>query len=255
MTMTYSACIEMLFKDESEDYADRIHRARAAGFAAVEFWRWRDKDLAAIGQALQTTGAALEAILVEPKAALTDRDQHAAFLQALEETVETAERLGARGVIAQVGQELPDIDREAQTEAILACLAEAVPLLADTRMCLMIEPLNTVLDHPGYFLSSTREGLDIVEQVGSPTVRLLYDIYHSAMMGEEPVAVLNGRTKLVGHVHFADAPGRGEPGSGSLDWRACLALLRRQGYAGRIGLEYRPTRTTSATLGFMRADS
>ena len=128
--MTYSACVELLFADESSDIADRIRRARAAGFTAVEFWRWRDKDLAAIGAALRETGAALEAILVEPKASLVDPDQHAAFLGALSDTARTAERLGAAAVIAQVGQELVGVER---AEHSVTAMEEAHELAAGER--------------------------------------------------------------------------------------------------------------------------
>jgi hydroxypyruvate isomerase len=123
-------------------------------------------------------------------------------------------------------------------------------LAAGSGVTLVLEPLNDAVDHKGYYLTSTAEGLDIVDEVGQPEVRLLYDIYHSAMMGEHIETVLAGRLDRVGHVHLADAPGRGEPGSGAMDWHERLLWLQDQGYSGLVGLEYRPTRDTSSTLDF-----
>ena len=94
-------------------------------------------------------------------------------------------------------------------------------------MVLALEPLNDRVDHPGYYLTSTVEGLDIIDEVDRPEVRLLYDIYHSAMMGEHIEDVLEGRLDRVAHVHLADTQGRGEPGSGDMDWQSAARLAGR----------------------------
>ena len=84
-------------------------------------------------------------------------------------------------------------------------------------------------------------------------LRLLYDLYHSTVMGEDMEQVLSGRMHLVHHIQIADMPGRGEPGSGALDWPALLARLRRLGYAGGLGLEYKPTKPALESLAQSRA--
>jgi hydroxypyruvate isomerase len=127
-------------------------------------------------------------------------------------------------------------------------LKRAAPLLENESVTLLLEPLNTGVDHPGYFLSDTREGLDIIAEIGSDNVRLLYDIYHSVVMGEEPCQVLAEQVHLVGHVHLADAPGRHEPGSGAMPWRVHLDWLEQQGYTGYVGLEYRSSTSTVQSL-------
>jgi hydroxypyruvate isomerase len=109
-----------------------------------------------------------------------------------------------------------------------------------------------LVDHPDYFLDSTAEALDLVREVNEPSVRVLYDMYHSIVMGEEPAEILDGWGDLVGHVHIADVPGRNEPGIGKIDWRRQLAALRTAGYFGPIGLEYLPSRDTISSLEFIR---
>ena len=244
----YSACIEWLFAREAAAPADRIRLARAAGLSAVEFWSWRDKDIDALKAALDQYAISLTGFVSEPMAPLTDPAAHETFLHGLEESVSIAQRLGARNLIAQAGNERTDIPRAAQRDSIETCLTKAADILAGTGVTLLLEPLNTRIDHPGYYLHSTAEGLAIIAAVARPEIRLLYDIYHAAVMDERPETILNGSIELIGHVHLADAPGRGEPGSGTMDWQARVSWLRQAGYDGAIGLEYRPSGSTLQSL-------
>lgn len=247
--MRFSACIEWLFAAEAPVFADRILLAKAAGLDAVEFWRWSSKDLDAVEAALRETGLPLAGILCEPIVNATDPAMQPAFLDAVRNSTAAAKRLGAKVIIAQSGNLLPDVPRDAQHAALVAALRAAAPLLTGTGVTLAIEPLNDRVDHKGYYLTSTVEGLGVVDEVGRPEVRLLYDIYHAAVMGE-PIELLAGKLDRVAHVHLADTPGRGEPGSGAMDWPDRLAWLRAAGYDGLIGLEYRPSVPTVASLGF-----
>ena len=112
---------------------------------------------------------------------------------------------------------------------------------------ILLESANTRYDHPGVLCSTTQDSVDVAELVGSPRVRLIYDLYQSIVEGEDPAVVLPRAIHLVDHVQVGDVPGRGEPGSGTIDWPAQLALLRQVGYTGTIGLELTPTRTPSGT--------
>jgi hydroxypyruvate isomerase len=250
--MQLSACIEWLFADESDDVPDRIRRARAAGFDAVEFWRWTNKDIDAIAEALKETGISLSGFVAEPMIALTDPANNAAFLNGLKSSVEVAHRLGATVLIAQAGPDLPDIPRADQRAALTACLAASADVLKGSGVRLGVEPLNTLIDHPGYFLPSTSEALDIVDDVARPEIGVVYDLYHSLVMGEVPQEAVVGRVDRIIHVHVADHPGRNDPGTGSLDLRTPLACLFANGYSGRVGLEYRPAHGTSQGLESMR---
>ncbi len=251
--MRLSACIEWLFAEATDDFSERIRLARAAGLDAVEFWRWSNKDIDAIATTLAETGMPLGAMVAEPLGGLTDPANHDAVLAGLRESIVVAQRLGAPVLIAQVGNEIAGVSRAAQHEAIVTCLTAMAGELAGTGIRLGVEPLNTLVDHKGYFLSSTEEALDIVDEVGRPEIGVVYDLYHSAVMGESSEAVLAGRVGHVVHLHVADHPGRNEPGSGEIDLAGRLAWIFAQGYAGRVGLEYRPTRPTSERLAGVRA--
>jgi hydroxypyruvate isomerase len=246
----YSACIEWLFADTHSAVPDRIRAAKAAGLDAVEFWHWSSKDIEAVKAALAETGLPLAGILCEPIAQIVDPGQHGRFLDGVGASLEAAQRLGAGVMIAQSGNVLPDVPRTKQHAALVNVLARAADILKGSGVVLALEPLNDRVDHPGYYLTSTVEGLDIVDAVGRPEVRLLYDLYHSAMMGERVHEVLANRVDRVVHLHLADTHGRAGPGTGDLDWRGWLAWIEAQGYRGVVGLEYRPSTTTIESLRF-----
>jgi len=246
--MKVSACLELLFKTEAPDLPGRIRLAKAAGFDLVEFWRWTNKDLDATEAALRETGVKVAGIVAEPMIALTDPQNHARFLSELPRSLAVAQRLGAPVMIAQAGDEIAGMSRDAQRAALTECLAKAADVIAGSGVVIVLEPLNTLVDHAGYYLSSTVEGLDIVDDVGRSDIRLLYDIYHSAVMGEEISDVLAGRVDRVAHVHLADHPSRNEPGSGQMDWQRRLDWIVGAGYRGPIGLEFKPTGSTVESL-------
>lgn len=248
----YSACIEWLFAKEAPSVPDRIRAAKAAGLDGIEFWHWSNKDLDAVKAALDETGLPIAGILCEPIARITDPDAHPLFLEGVRASLSAAIKLGAPVMIAQAGDDRPGVPREAQHAALVRVLRDAAEIIKGSDVVLALEPLNDRVDHPGYYLTSTVEGLDIVDEVDRTEVRLLYDIYHSAMMGEHIEDVLEGRLDRVVHVHLADTQGRGEPGSGTMDWQARLDWLADHGYSGFVGLEYRPTGSTEDSLRFRR---
>lgn len=251
--MKLSACIEWLFAEASDDFAERIRLAKAAGLDAVEFWFWSNKDIDAIEAALAETGLGLTGFVAEPMIALTDPANHPAFLAGLARSVEMAQRLGARVLIAQAGDDLPGRSREEQHDALVDGLRAAAEVLKGSGVRLGVEPLNTIIDHQGYYLSSTREALNIVDEVKRPEIGVVYDLYHSYVMGEKIEDVLKERVSRVIHAHVADHPGRNDPGLGEVDLGARLAWLYANGYEGAVGLEYKPAGSTAAALEKVRA--
>lgn len=237
--MKLSACIEWLFADETDDIVARIRLAAESGLHGVEFHQWENKPIDAIVSALEETGLSLTSHIVEPRRSLVEPSEHGAFLDAVKTSLAAARRLGAPALVVASGFEIEGRSREAQRDAAIAVLKQAARMADDAGKTLLLEPLNTKVDHPGMFLRSAKDGLDIVERVGSPALRLLYDAYHSIVMGEEPAAALAGRMDLVGHVQVADAPGRGAPGTGGIDWTSVKDALSAGGYDGFWGLEFK----------------
>ena len=246
--MKLSACIELVFAREAPSFPDRIRLAAAAGLPAVEFWSWRKKDLGEIEDVLEETGVELTSFLTEPRGQLTNPGTHDEFLEGVARSTEVANRLGATGLFVQAGDTRPGVPNERQRDAVIEALRAAAPIAERAGVTLLLEPLNSVRDHVGFFLDRTADGLEIVQAVGSPRVRLLYDLYHSVMMEEEPEEVLAAGLGAVSYVHIADAPGRHEPGTGSIEWPRRIGWLRRQGYKGVVGLEFQPQAPSSETV-------
>ncbi len=259
--MELSGCVEALFVREHDAVDERIRAAAAAGLEAVEFWQWRDKDLDRIERALADTGTQLSLFSTEPRSPIVDRATHPEFLAGVRDSVAVAQRLKAPGLcvladdrgVGAPTTEPRTIPQAAQRDAIVAALRQAAPIAGDAGVVLLVEPLNSRLDHKGYFLDRTPEAIAIVREVGHPAVRLLYDMYHSKMMGEDFAAILAGNGDIVGHVHVADVPGRHEPGSGTIDWKTAMATLAAAGYRGRVGLEFWPTGGTVAAITATRS--
>ncbi len=211
--------------------------AQAAGFKAVEFWLWSNKDLDALQTALDETGIKVVGFCAEPMISLADPGNHARFLQALPASIAVAKRLGAPFLYIQGGSVLPEATRKVQTETLTRCLIQAADILQGSGITLLLEPVSDAKDG---FLERAADGLSIIAAVNRPEIRLLFDIYHAAVAGEPVAAAIGTRTDLIGHVHVADHPGRRAPGTGNLDISGTIKWLQSQGYGGYFGLEHRP---------------
>lgn len=247
---TLSACIEWQFS-EAGPLEERVRAAHAAGVTAAEFHLWRDKDLGAIGAALDETGLVLTGVCVDPRRSLVDPAERGELITALTETIVATAPLGKPPLILASGFRVEGLSEEEHFANAVAALKAAAAKAEEAGVMLLLEPLNTQL-FAAMYLVSTTVGLDLVEAVGSPNLRLLYDVWHSAVMGEDIAEVLAGRVHLVAHVQYADMPDRKEPGTGTVDWDHVTGTLRKLGYTGAIGLECFPSLPAEQSLKLAR---
>lgn len=251
--------IELLFK-EAGDYPDRVRAAAAAGFTAVEMWGptghdapAKAKDLPALKAALQETGVQLTAQLSEPRTQfLLPGFDHAPFFTKLDEGVAIAQDLGAPRIVVGSGTGFGGSKRQVQLDQLVDIYTRATAQIAGSGITLVLEAVNGRVDHPGSFLDRTADAAYIARGVDSPFFGILYDVYHSTVEGEEVEQALADAAGVVRYVQIADAPGRGEPGTGAIDWPATFGLLRASGYDGPIGLEYYPTTESAASVTHIR---
>jgi hydroxypyruvate isomerase len=246
--MKLSAVIENLYMfNEAGDLPARIRAAAAAGLDRVEFHMWTPDGMDAVETALKETGVRLLSLTVGPRVGCVDRSKEAYVLDAIDRTMAMCQRLGAHDMVIAGGPALAGASAAEQHDNMVYLLRRAAPRVQAAGMRLLLEPLNNRIDHPSFFMASAIEGLDIVEAVDSSAVRLLYDAYHAEVMGEDHRQILK-RAHLIGYVQVADTNGRHEPGTGTIDWATWLADLKAAGYRGDIGLEYRPSAGTLASL-------
>lgn len=236
--MRLSACIDMILRDLP--ITERIRSVKHAGLSAVEFWSWENKDLSELEATATQYQMEIAAFctkftsLVEP----SKRDEYIAGLKA---TVPVAKRLSCKRLITQVGNELPGVSREKQLESLVDGLKACVPILAEHEITLLVEPLNVLVDHKGYFLYSSQEAFDVIREVNSPYVKVLYDIYHQQISEGNLIPTIQANIDLIGHFHVADHPGRHEPGTGEINYRNVFKAIAETGYTGYVGLEFRPS--------------
>lgn len=250
--MKLSAVIENLYMfNEAGDLPARIRAAKDAGLDRVEFHLWNDVDMDAIERTLKETGVHLTSLVVGPRCGCVDRGREDAFVEAITNTIAMIKRLGADGIVVAGGPALKDASHAEQRSAMVYLLRRVAPLAEAAGVQLWLEPLNSRVDHPGMFMNHAMEGLDIIEEVGSPAVRLLYDVYHAAVMGEDWREILK-RAHLIGYIQVADTNGRHQPGTGDIDWAAFMPALRATGYQGGIGMEYRPQGDSAASVAQTR---
>jgi hydroxypyruvate isomerase len=116
---------------------------------------------------------------------------------------------------------------------------------------LLLEPCNT-RDIPGFYLRRSQQAIDIIQAVGSDNLYLQYDIYHMQVMEGNLAPTIERHLDRIGHLQLADNPGRGEPGSGEINYPFLFAHIDRIGYRGWIGCEYKPVNGTVAGLGWIK---
>ncbi|MEQ1640350.1 MAG: TIM barrel protein [Novosphingobium sp.] len=253
MPFELSVNLEYMFHEAGERLEDRMAMAAAAGFSKVEVFTTANRDVPSLKAALAATGCELYATVTDPRIQLVIEAQHDAFREMFAKAAAEAAELGARFIVVPSGSAVPYMKRPVQLAIVAKAIASVVPVAEVHGLTILLEPVNTRVDHPGVLFGMTEDAVAVIEQVGSDQVRLLYDLYHSITEREDPFEVLPKVAHLLGHIQIADAPGRGEPGAGGVDWPAMLGLIESVGYKGALGLECSPTGPdTVAALGYFR---
>lgn len=235
----FAVNIEMWFGGMS--YPERMRATAELGFPAVEFWPWQGKDLDALDDArrelkleiAQFTGWGFAPPLCDPA-------NHSAFVDEIGKASEVAVRLGARCMTVLAGNDLPGVARETLHENLIAGLKLGAPVAEKAGVVLILEPLNTRVDHAGYCLSRSDDAVRICRAVGSTHVKINWDLYHQQITEGDLCGHLREGFDQVGYVQLADHPGRHEPGTGEVHYNRVLRELFELGYRGLVGLECSP---------------
>lgn len=252
-----SVCIDMMFSHL--DFYDRFAAVKKAGPETVEFWGWRNKDIGRVKDALDENALSLsicnldsrdEALSAALMRGILNAGRKEELLKAVEESLPIYQKLGAKGMIVLIGERL-DMPYDRQIENIVTCLRYVQPTVEQSGMTLLLEPLNDI-DRKNYLLPRCDAVAAILRQVNSPRMQLLFDLYHEGMMGGDLLQGIAAYGDLVGHYHVADAPGRHEPGTGTIDYARVLQTIRDSAFDGFVGLEYRATRPDETTLDFLK---
>lgn len=232
------------------DFSEAVRRSSKLGFAAVEIYNWKNLNFTDVKKALDETGVELISMCTT-EFNMTNPEFRTKWLCGLRESCEAANALGVKRLITQVGQDT-GAERRFQHQSIVDCLNEAKPILEKYGVTIMIEPLNTYVNHPGYYLWSSREAFDIIKEVNHPFVKVVYDIYHQQIMEGNIIPNITENLQYIAHLHAAGHPGRHELQYGESDYRVIFAAADRAGYEGFCGLEYTPTMPSEESLAKFR---
>lgn len=241
-----SVCIEMFWTDLP--YPERIAHVAAAGLDAVEFWDYSPKDLPAMQAAAAHAGARFVSFVCEPGFALTGATSVQDHVAGVHRAAEVARTLGVDTLIVTAGNVAPGESYEITRRRVLRKLRAMAEAAAQEKLTLVLEPLNVHVDHPGYWLNTMAQAADLVEEVGIPNLKILYDIYHQQISEGNIIANLRKYAPLIGHIHVAGTPGRVELVGGDLDYRSIFQAIDAVGYQGYVGLEFRPRGSADAAL-------
>jgi len=246
-----SACIEMLYTQLP--FNERPAAVKKAGLPAFEFWGLGGKDLEALSRTSRDLGLEIAACVADVGGPLVAEGSAERIVEPMKASIKAAKTLGTKRMIVTVGNEIRGVERAVQHDRIVAAMKAAAPLVEDADVTLVIEPLNTRVNHKGYYLWSSDEGFQIVDEVGSPRVKLLFDIYHQQIMEGDLARRITGNLAKVGHLHVADNPGRHEPGTGEIDYAFLFRTITSAGYNGFFGLEFSPTGSPDDALKSVKA--
>ncbi len=253
--MQLAVCAETMFTDRP--LAERFAAIRATGIGTVELWGLAPEQVEPVGAALAATGCGLALFCGNRAHSLIDPGERQWFLRELQQSMVHARRLGCTRLTVLSdkvdGQGIPippalPLTPEERIRSMLDGLDAAASAAEEQGVLLLLEPLNTKVDHPGYTLAHSAQAFEIVRTIGSPHVRVLYDVYHMQIMEGDLIRTMAENLEYIGHIHVADVPGRHEPGTGEINYRNIAAMLRARGYAGSIGLECVPKGDAAAAI-------
>jgi len=230
------------------------------GFDTCDNFDWRDAALFAEYKALLKEfdlGAGVLVVNKKPDVnalgcSLVSPEDREGFLEELRLCIAAAKAVDCTRLEVLTGNCLPGVPRATQMDNCVATLRAALPMLEANGMTAVVELLNSNVDHPGYFLNTVEDGVEMVQRTGSPRVKLLLDIYHVQVMQGNLIERIRDSFQEVGQYHFADVPGRHEPGTGEINFRNVFRAIYDLKYDGFITAEYHPTDFTFRDLELVR---
>lgn len=243
--MKFSVSLQFMWTELP--FEDRVLKAASHGFDRVDLWDWRDVDIDLLAETCRTEGVALGSFFGHRQSGLADPSQRDRMLEELSASVEVARRVGVSqlhtfsdgigpgGVI----QKPPPLPREARYQSCVEGLEEAVGLVEGTGITLVVEAINNIYV-PGYFWDEVGITVAICRAVDHPRVRLAFDCYHQQLSGGRLTDHLREALPWMARFDVADVPGRGQPGTGEINFAHLRRVLECEGYDGLVSFEVDP---------------
>lgn len=257
-----------MFQNHARDELDQVRFAADQGFTA-----WEDNGMRGRGEEFQarfaktceTAGVRMGVFVAHSidwgRPTLTSGDAGARekFVAEIRESVELAKRIHATFCTVVPGVEERRVPDGVQTGHVVEALKRAADVCEPSGLVMCLEPLNW-RDHPGLFVRRSDHAYAIMKAVGSPSCKILFDIYHQQATEGNLIENIGRCWDEIAYFQIGDNPGRKEPGTGEINYRNVFGAIHARGFAGILGMEHgnaRPGREGEAALieAYRAADS
>ena len=245
--LAYAPHFGMFRQHASQGLVAELEFMAAEGFTALEDNGLKDRPVAdqeLIGRTLARLNMRMGVFVAhtiswnEPHLANGDAAIRDAFVQQVRESVDVAKRVNAKWMTVVPGHIDRRLDLNYQTANVVDSLKRAAAALEPHGLIIVIEPLNTLRDHPGQFLTRIPQAYQICKAVGSPSCKILFDIYHQQITEGNLIPNMNAAWDEVAYIQVGDNPGRREPGTGEINFRNVFRHIHSKGYQGVVGMEH-----------------
>ncbi len=244
--MDYAIHDGMFSNNAGKDFIDQIKFAHERGFRSIEDNGMRGRDIEQqkkIGDTLAKLGMRMGVFVAhnidwqKPTLTTRDKSKHEQFLKEIKESVEVAKRCNAKWMTVVPGTMTNNINPDFQTAYVVETLKRASEILEPHGLIMVLEPLN-FRDHPNLFLTNVPQGFLVCKAVGSPSCKVLYDIYHAQIQVGNIIPFIDEAWDEVAYYQIGDNPGRKEPTTGEINYKNIFKHLHNKGFKGILGMEH-----------------
>lgn len=245
--LRYAPHFGMFREHAGEDLVAQLEFMAAEGFTALEDNGLRGRDVAVqerIGSTLERLGMRMGVFVAhtiswrEPTITTASDDARSAFLAEIRASVDIARRVNATWMTVVPGHVDRRLPLDYQNANVIETLKRAASILEPHGLVMVLEPLNTLRDHPGMFLTTTPQAYMLCKAVGSPSCKILYDVYHQQITEGNLIPNIDAAWDEIAYFQVGDNPGRNEPGTGEINYRNIFRHIHDRGYRGIIGMEH-----------------
>jgi hydroxypyruvate isomerase len=244
--LQYAPHFGMFAHHAGEDLIDQLKFMAEQGFTALEDNGMKSRTIEMqekIARLMSDTNMAMGVFVAhtiywkEANLASGDADKRAAFLQEIRESVEVAKRVNAKWMTVVPGHLDLRKGMGYQTANVIETLQQASAILEPHGLVMVLEPLN-FRDHPGLFLTEAAQAYQICKAVGSPSCKILFDIYHQQITEGNLIPNIDACWDEIAYFQIGDNPGRKEPGTGEINYRNVFKYIYNKGFTGIAGMEH-----------------
>ena len=245
--LAYAPHFGMFQHHAGDDLVAQLEFMRAEGFTALEDNDMRKRPVAEqerIARAMSRLGMRMGVFVAhdiawtEAGLAGSDAAKRDAFVQQVRDSVDVAKRVNAKWMTVVPGHVDRRLDMGFQTANVIEALKRAAAVLEPHGLVIVLEPLNTLRDHPGQFLTRVPQTYAICKAVGSPSCKILFDLYHQQITEGNLIPNIDSAWDEIAYFQVGDNPGRKEPGTGEVNYRNVFRHVHLKGFTGVVGMEH-----------------